>query len=144
MRWGFVSEFREEFYPMRVLNWFRSWMSIPRARLNRRRSPTASWSKHYFRPMAEILEDRVVPALFASAITAPTGGNGSFGVWVADFNADGKPDIAVTNFDSGTLSVGLGNGGGNFARAAGSPFAVGASASAVTAADFNHDGLQHI
>src|SRR5437773_1708084 len=131
---------------MRVLNWLRSWMSIPRGRSNPRRSSTASWSKHYFRPMAEILEDRVVPALFASAITAPLGtpSNGSFGVTVADFNADGKPDIAVTNFDSGTLSVGLGNGGGNFARAAGSPFAVGASASAVTAADFNHDGLQDI
>ncbi len=85
-----------------------------------------------------------MPALFGSAITAPTAGNGPFAVTVADFNGDGRPDIAVTNFSSGTLSVGLGNGGGNFAPAAGSPFMVGASASALTAADFNHDGLQDI
>ena len=53
--------------------------------------------------MAEILEDRVVPALFASAITAPTGGNGSFGVWVADFNASvitSQADNAITVLNS--------------------------------------------
>src|SRR6266849_3793531 len=129
---------------MRVLNWLRTWMSIPRARSNPRRSSTASWSKHYYRPRAEILEDRLVPALFGSAITAPTDGNGPFGVTVADFNGDGRPDIAVTNFNSGRLSVGLGNGDGTFSAAAGSPFFVGASAIALTAADFNHDGLQDI
>jgi hypothetical protein len=90
------------------------------------------------------LEDRVVPALFQPAITAPTGGNGPFAVTVANLNGDALPDIAVTNFNSGTLSVGLGNGAGNFSPATGSPFAVGASASAVTAADFNNDGLQDI
>src|SRR5882724_2513746 len=129
---------------MRVLNWLRSWMSIPRGRSKATRSSAASWARPSFRPQAEVLEDRVVPALFGSAITAPTDGNGPFGVTVADFNGDGRPDIAVTNFNSGTLSVGLGNGDGTFSAAAGSPFFVGASASAVTAADFNNNGLQDI
>ncbi len=32
----------------------------------------------------------------------------------ADFNADGKPDLAVTNSGSNTISVLLGNGDGTF------------------------------
>jgi hypothetical protein len=90
------------------------------------------------------LEDRAVPTLFPAAITVPTGGSGPFGVAVVDFNGDGRPDIAVSNYSSGTVSVGLGNGDGTFAPALGSPFAVGASAGAVAAADFNNDGHQDI
>src|SRR5438552_8559015 len=113
---------------MRVFNWLRSWMSIPKARLRpRRRSSPASWAKPDFRPMAEILEDRLAPALFTPVLPFPqTGGSRPMGVWVADFNSDGRPDIAVTNFASGNLSVGLGNGDGTFGPA--STFAVGGSA----------------
>src|SRR5262245_45398748 len=127
---------------MRVLTWFRSYVS--KAGSNEGRSQAFSRCKSDFRPWAEILEDRLVPALFQGAITAPTGGNNPFGVAVADLNGDGMPDIAVSNFSSGTLSVGLGNGNGTFAPALGSPFNVGNSAGAVTAADFNNDGLQDI
>src|SRR5260370_15927173 len=125
---------------MRVLTWLRS--NVTKARSNKGR--ITSRNRSAFRPWAEILEDRLVPALFQAAITAPTGGNNRCGVAVADFNGDGRQDIAVSNFSSGTLSVGLGNGNGTFAPALGSPFAVGNSAGAVTAADFNNDGLQDI
>ena len=37
------------------------------------------------------------------------------GVVVADFNGDGKPDIAVSNFDTNTIAVFLNDGLGNFA-----------------------------
>src|SRR5437870_622635 len=114
---GSSLEFREESYSMRVFNWFRTWMSIPRGRSSPRKSPSASWSKSNYCPQAEILEDRVVPSLFGPPKTAGTGGNAPFAVVVDDFNADGRPDIAVTNFSSGTLSVGLGNGDGTFTAA---------------------------
>jgi hypothetical protein len=60
----------------------------------------------------------------------------------ADFNGDGRPDLATANsddYDSGTLSVFLGQAGGGFKRAAFAPFTVD-NAAALAAADFNADG----
>jgi hypothetical protein len=59
--------------------------------------------------------------------TIPTGGQGPRWVSIADVNHDENPDILVTNADSGTLTVLLGDGSGKFAPAPGSPFAAGAS-----------------
>src|SRR6266496_3748090 len=130
---------------MHVLRWFRSRWSISKTRSNQRCFPSNNQQKPSIRPQAEILEDRLAPALFGPAMTQQLmGSDRASGVWVADFNGDGRPDIAVTNFGSGNLSVGLGNGDGNFHPALGSPFAVGGSAGAVTAADFNNDGFQDI
>src|SRR5437879_948172 len=127
---------------MHVLRWLRSRWSISKTRLNKRGFLSARQEKPSIRPRAELLEDRLAPALFSpppppALPSQPTDGNRPMGVWVADFNGDGGPDIAVTNFATGNLSVGLGNGDGNFHRAIGSPFMVGGSAGAVTAADFN-------
>ena len=60
---------------------------------------------------------------------------------VADFNADGKPDLAVANrsYPSGVRIL-LGNGAGAFSLAPGSPFKAGASPHSVTSSDFNGDG----
>jgi hypothetical protein len=65
----------------------------------------------------------------------------------ADFNGDGKVDLAVSNFTpsdpSSTLTsvnILLGNGDGTFTNAPGSPITVGVDAWSLAAADFNQDG----
>jgi FG-GAP-like repeat/Putative Ig domain/FG-GAP repeat len=45
-------------------------------------------------------------------------------VTVADFNGDGKPDLAVTSTPSSALTILLGNGGGTFNQAPGSPVTI--------------------
>jgi large repetitive protein len=79
-----------------------------------------------------------------TVISVPgTGGdpqNGPSGIVVADFNKDGKPDLAVIMGDGGFSSVAilLGNGDGTFTTAAisGTPN----SSTVVAVGDFNSDG----
>jgi hypothetical protein len=59
-------------------------------------------------------------------------------VAIADLNADGRPDLAVANAASNTVSVLLGNGDGTFATNA--DFGTGAHPSCVAIADLNADG----
>jgi hypothetical protein len=61
-------------------------------------------------------------------------------VAVADFNNDGRPDLAVAN--SSGANVLLGNGDGTFQTAA--SFNAGNSADAVAVGDFNNDGNQDL
>jgi hypothetical protein len=72
--------------------------------------------------------------------TIPTGGRGPRWVSIADINRDGNPDILVTNADSGTLTVLLGDGRGKFTSAPGSPFAAGGQPNDLGIADMNGDG----
>ena len=67
-----------------------------------------------------------------------TVGQNPTGVTVADFNADGKLDLAVANTYSNTVSVLLGTGGANFYRISALP--LGDHPVAVAVADFNGDG----
>jgi hypothetical protein len=63
---------------------------------------------------------------------------------VADFNRDGRADLAVVNGDD-TVSVLLGAGDGTFASAPGSPLTVGSSSGwGIAAGDFNGDGNQDL
>lgn len=57
---------------------------------------------------------------------------------VADFNGDGKPDLAVANQNDDTVSVLFGSGDGTFQHA--HNFAAGGHPAAIAAADFNGDG----
>jgi hypothetical protein len=60
-------------------------------------------------------------------------------VTVADFDGDGKPDLAVTNFEYNTVAVLLGNGAGAFQAAV--PFGGGGVyTGSVAVADLNGDG----
>ena len=91
-----------------LLSWLKRLLkkSRPLSRSAQRRSLTL-----------EVLEDRTVPT-FLSAATLPVGVDPR-AVTVADFNNDGKPDLAVLNAGSSSasqssLSVLLGNGDGSF------------------------------
>jgi len=65
-----------------------------------------------------------------------------FDIAVGDFNGDGKPDLAVPNYDLNTVSIFLGNGDDTFTTAA-SP-ATGASPGSIAVGDFNEDGKQDL
>jgi FG-GAP-like repeat len=77
------------------------------------------------------------PVSFAPKVDYPAGGT-PWSVAVADLNRDGKPDLAVTNMGSNTVSVLLGKGDGTFG--APTDFAVGDTPVHVAVADLNRDG----
>ncbi len=66
-------------------------------------------------------------------------GFGPSSVAIADFNGDGKPDLAVANQFSADLDIIAGNGDGTFALAP--TISGGQSPGAVAAGDFNDDGI---
>jgi hypothetical protein len=65
-------------------------------------------------------------------------GSASSSVAVGDFNGDGMPDLAVTNFNDNTVSILIGNGDGSFQSPVDYP--VGTNPIWVAVADFNKDG----
>jgi hypothetical protein len=84
-------------------------------------------------------------ASFAAQQTFTVGG-GPFGVAVADFNGDGRPDLAVANYNvalGNTVSVLLNTtaaGAGAASFAAQQTFAVGTAPRSVAVGDFDGDG----
>jgi len=66
-------------------------------------------------------------------------GSTPFSILVSDFNADSKPDLAIVNTASNTVTVLLGNGSGGFVPSGGSPFPVGSAPFSIAAGDFNLD-----
>jgi hypothetical protein len=65
-------------------------------------------------------------------------GSSPVSVAIADLNADGRPDLAVANFFSSSLSVLLGHGNGTFGTR--SDFPIGSTPQAMAIADVNADG----
>jgi hypothetical protein len=88
----------------------------------------------------EALEDRSVPS-FGTAVSYPAGPNPQ-DVVAADFNNDGRLDLATANADSNSVSVLLGDGGGGFGAAINSAGTTNDAFErvSVTVADFNNDG----
>jgi len=70
-------------------------------------------------------------------------GCGPYSVINADFNGDGNRDLAVANYNSGTLSVLLGNGAGGFGAKTDRQIPM-ARPSSVISADFNGDGTRDL
>jgi hypothetical protein len=70
-----------------------------------------------------------------------TVGNDPYSLNAADFNGDGRPDVATINGSSDNVSVFLRQAGGGFVQEAGSPFAVSSSGpSGAAVGDYNGDG----
>jgi len=76
-------------------------------------------------------------ANFAPAVNYAVGTTPA-GVAVADFNGDGKADLASPNVNSATVSVLLGNGDGTFGAA--NSYAAGDTTERIAVGDFNGDG----
>jgi hypothetical protein len=71
-------------------------------------------------------------------------GNGPFSVAVGDFNGDGKPDVAVVNFDDDSVSIFLNTttaGSSTASLVEAGTFTVGTNPYCVAVGDFNGDGL---
>ena len=67
-------------------------------------------------------------------------GDSPASVALADFNRDGKLDLAVANSESNNVTILLGDGAGGFRPAVGSPFAAGHNPSDIAVGDVNNDG----
>ncbi len=93
----------------------------------------------------DALEDRWVPAIAAIAVPDTLEpldpyavGDNPQAVVTADFNGDGRLDLAVANFASGNVSVLLGANGGAFGAA--TNFAVGSNPTSLAVGDLDGDG----
>lgn len=76
-----------------------------------------------------------------TSIAGPSIFTYSFGpIVVADFNGDGKLDMAVLNANSSVVTILLGNGDGTFTIAGSSP-ASGSGPNQLAVGDFNRDGI---
>ena len=104
--------------------------STPTRRRPIRRRPLAS------RLCLESLEDRCLLS-FSPAVSYPVGTNPQ-AVVTGDFNGDGRPDLAVANSSSNSVSILLGNANGTFQAARN--IATGIGPISVAVGDFNKDG----
>jgi hypothetical protein len=74
-----------------------------------------------------------------SAQTNLVSGGRPASIAVGDFDGDGRPDLAVANFNTATVSVFLGRGDGTFRSAVNYPAGLN-NCYSVVASDFNGDG----
>lgn len=99
-------------------------------RVASRRRPAAT------RLQLEALEDRCLLS-FSPAVSYPVGLSPE-AVVTADFNGDGRLDLAVANLSSNTVSILLGNADGTFQPA--QTYATGMGPASLAVGDFNGDG----
>src|SRR5262245_57852283 len=105
-------------------------------RLQSGRLPARVETRRSFRPLVDLLEQRLTPSFTTVGPFAV--GENPIAAAVGDFNGDGKPDLAVANHLSTKVSILLGIGAGGFAD--GPDVSVVRGASSVAVGDFNSDG----
>src|SRR4051794_1787884 len=94
-------------------SWIRKQVNRPTGTLRRSKSSAKTKKSIGSRLGVECLEDRAVPA-FLTPVSMAAGLNPS-GIAVADYNGDGKSDMAVVNGAvAGTVGIMLSNGDGTF------------------------------
>jgi hypothetical protein len=96
-----------------------------------------------YRPAVEALETRQTPAVTFAAQQTFTVGNSPLGIVAADFNGDGRADLAAANFNAATLSVLLNTtpaGAGTTSYSPQQTFTVGNDPRLLAVADVNGDG----
>ncbi|RAJ90019.1 putative secreted protein (Por secretion system target) [Larkinella arboricola] len=76
---------------------------------------------------------------FLPALNLNTAGHRPAGVVIGDFNGDRRPDLAVTNSGSNTVTLLLNNGQGSFSQTISHPVD-GLAPGALVSGDFNQDG----
>src|SRR4051812_31412464 len=96
---------------------FQSWLrylllALAPCRGHRQHARRGSHRAATLRPNLEVLEDRLTPS-FSPATSFPVGPNPQ-AVVTADFNNDGRLDLATANPGANTVSVLLGDGRGGF------------------------------
>src|SRR5829696_7724545 len=109
-------------------------------RAHSRGKSLAAGRKAIARACCEPLEPRRLLS-FAPAVSYPVGTNPQ-AVVTADFNNDGKLDLATANAGSSNVSVRLGNGAGGFGVA--TQFATGSNPNSIAVGDFNNDGKRDL
>jgi hypothetical protein len=78
---------------------------------------------------------------FGAAIPTGNAFSGSGPIAVGDFNADGRPDLAVSRFFGSSVTIFIGNGDGTFQE---SSLTSGRNPFGIEVGDFNGDGLQDV
>jgi hypothetical protein len=85
---------------------------------------------------------KVFPETGFAATVSFNAGSQPWSVTSADFNGDGKPDLAVANRSGNNVSILLGNGDGTFQTPVN--YAAGTNPQSVVAGDFNRDGYSDL
>ena len=95
--------------------------------------------------LAVLLPAATARADFVQDVGSPLPtGNAPYGVAAADFNGDGRPDVAAANGTESSVSVLLRGAFGGFGQEASSPVAGIAGASDIAVGDFNGDGKRDL
>src|SRR5271168_1947005 len=98
-------------------------------------NPPSRTSNVVYFPVASAEAGTSFPSTPSSSVSV---GGGPTGIVTADFNGDGKLDLAVANATDGTVSILLGNGDGTFTLK--STPSAGSGANWIAVGDFNEDG----
>jgi hypothetical protein len=118
------------------ISWLDHLRGSRRGRTGRPNRPAVRPRRSTSLPLLELLEDRTVPSFLPTVNY--TVGQSPQAVVSADFNRDGKIDLATVNYQDNTVNELLGKGDGTFQAA--KTFGTGQGPVSLAVGDFNKDG----